>query len=80
MNLKTGMIIEVHWVDAWSNSHGRYEEEFDYGKLDMLDIGYFVEEREDGILMCRTNQSDGRAWVGETFIPWEMIVTITVLV
>ena len=77
--MKTGDIIEVVWSDAWSNTNGRYDPAYKYGPITMVDIGHFVHENDEGLLMARTCQS-GTIYQGETFLPWNMIVSIEVLV
>jgi len=77
--MKVGDIIEVTWLDAWSNSHGYFDEDHQYGPLTIKDIGYFMQENERGITMVRSKGERG-ANRGETFTPWEMIISIEVLV
>ncbi len=79
MKMKRGDIIEITWLDAWSNSHGYFDDDHEYQSLTIKDVGYFMQENEQGITMVRSlgNVSKGR---GETFTPWEMIRSIEVLV
>ena len=77
--LKRGDIIEIEWLDAWSNSHGRYNPHYHYAAIPMKDVGYLIEENDRGILMSHCNQESGKCFVGETFTPWEMIKSVEIL-
>ena len=78
--MKQGDIIEIKWLDAWANSHGRWDPHFAYGPLIMKNIGYFVSENDEGILLAGCEQRKGDCYVGETFTTWEMVVSLEVLV
>lgn len=77
-----GDIVHVTWLDAWSNSHGRYDEHYNYEPIIMNDVGWLVEENDAGILLahCKQGGLQNRDYVGETFTPWEMIISWEVLV
>ncbi len=79
MKMKLGDIIEITWEDAWSNSHGYFDSNYEYQPMTITDIGYFMQENEQGVTMVRSigKESKGR---GETFTPWEMIRSIEVLI
>jgi len=79
MKMKIGDIIEVTWLDAWSNSHGYGDPTHEYKPLIITDVGYLLQESDHGITMVRSKGKESK-YRGETFTPWEMIVGVEVLV
>ncbi len=79
MKMKNGDIIEITWLDAWSNSHGYFEDNYEYQSMTIKDVGYFMQENEHGVTMVRSMGTFSKNR-GETFTPWEMILGIEVLV
>ena len=80
--MQVGDIIEVTWIDAWSNSHGYGEPDHTYEPLPCVDVGYFLQENDHGVTTVRSMAFGGvsTSFRGESFTPWEMIIDIEVLV
>lgn len=80
MIAKKGDVVIITWIDAWSNSHARFDQNYTYKSILMQNIGFLVQENEWGLTTCVKQQNYGDSYDGETFIPWEMIVEWEVLV
>lgn len=73
-------IYVVHWRDAWRNQ-SYYGEENDYTALDVVDVGFLMEENDDTVVLASSIEMDkvhsGRHM---SVIPWEYIVSMEELV
>ncbi len=65
----------VTWLDAWSNTSSYYKDDGDYSPMEMVDVGYMMEENDETLVLCSQLTKDGGAR-HHMVIPWEYIVKI----
>ena len=69
----------VKWLDSWHNT-GYYRQGDDYEKMIAYDVGYLMEENDEGVTLASSyipGTEDGRH---VSFFPWEMVMSIEELI
>lgn len=68
-------IYEVTWLDAWHDT-GYYGAHKDNTPITCVDIGYLMEENEDGVMLASSFTEDSTQYRHMSFFPWEMIISM----
>ncbi len=55
--MKRETLIIVRWQDAWAN-HGYYSQGGNYTPEIMEDVGWFMEENDETIVLARSHDMD----------------------
>ena len=66
-------LILLTWRDAWCGQ-AAYDPDHAYTSLETQDIGWLVEENDDGVVMCSSRCASNNIYRSECFVPWGMIV------
>jgi len=65
----------VTWKDAWSNSMTYYNEDKSWSPLEVINVGFVMEENDETIVLCSqiTPEDSNRHTM---VIPWEFIISM----
>ncbi len=69
----------VKWGDAWAR-HGYYDQTDEHSPVIMVDIGWFVEENDETIVLCRSICEDDGQRRALSVIPICNIISIEELI
>ena len=69
----------VKWLDSWHNT-GYYRQGDDCEKMISYDVGYLMEENDEGFNLVSSFIKSTRDGRHVSFFPWEMIVSIEELI
>ena len=70
----------VRWEDAWGNGSAYYKEGNDYTPVNMLDVGWVMEENNETIVLCSCHCPDDGEYRHVKVIPWKYVVSMEELV
>ena len=73
--MKKGALIIVTWIDAWAN-HGYYYHGNDYTPEAMQDVGWFMEENDETIVIARSRDLDDGSSRNLSVIPLVNVVSV----
>jgi hypothetical protein len=65
-------IVEIQWVDAQGEDEWEYLSEIDKSAMYIKSVGYFLDETEEEIIICRSLSSD-KGLEGRFHIPKDCI-------
>jgi len=77
--MNKGAIIVIRWQDAWAN-HGYYSVDNDYTPEVMEDIGWFMEENDDTIVLARSRSPSEKSYRNLSVIILSDVISIEELI
>ena len=70
----------IKWKDAWHSGSNYYNSDRQHKPLQCYDVGFLMEENEEGITIASSYDDDNDDGRHVSFFPWEMVISMEVLV
>jgi hypothetical protein len=78
--MSTAKIYEVTWLDAWHSGSNYYVSTREHKPLICTDIGYLMEENDDGVTIASSREPSTEDGRHVSFFPWEMVIRMEELI
>ena len=70
----------IEWLDAWHSGASYYSSHEDNTTLTCTDVGFLMEENDEGVVLATSFTEDSNQYRHVSFFPWEMIISMEVLI